>query len=271
MIRLLETARLCRRWPLAFLGMGLLGCAACAEAPQDVTVERRALTVGDSEVAVVIHEAEAPGLTFLNLHDDENTGVEAALSVIGRHGGRVVELQHGGERHITFTRGDTAYAFDPNRMFTDRGAALTLADQGDSSRTALADVRAFAEGLLAEIGLDTVRTLITLHNNTDERYSVLSYNSGGEYEDDVLFVHIDEDRDPDDFFFVTSRPLYDRLRQGGFNAALQDNARATDDGSLSVYAGQQGVPYVNVEAQEGHFEAQVQMLEYLVEVLEDEG
>ncbi|MGI9174164.1 MAG: hypothetical protein ACR2GR_02435 [Rhodothermales bacterium] len=210
-----------------------------------------------------------PGLTFLNLHDDENTGVEAALSVIRRYGGRVIELQHGGERNIAFSLADTSYTFDPNRMFTDRGAELTLADLSDSSQAATSAVRAFAEALLEEIGLDTVETIITLHNNTDERYSALSYNSGGEYEADVLFVHLTDDVDPDDFFFVTDRRLYDRLRQGDFNAALQDNARATDDGSLSVYAGQQGVPYVNVEAEHGHFEMQVKMLEYLREVLEE--
>ena len=272
MICLSEIARFCRRWHLLLVGLGLLGCAACAEASQDVAEERRTLTVGDREVTVVIHEAEAPGLTYLNLHDDENTGVEAALSVVGRRGGRVVELQHGGERNVTFMLDGRRYAFDPNRMFTDRGAALTLANLSDSSDVAVAAVRTFADTLLAEIGLDAAQPIITLHNNTDERYSVLSYNQGGEYENDVLFVHIDEDRDPDDFFFVTDLALYNRLRQGGFNVALQDNARVTDDGSLSVYAGQRGAPYVNVEAQEGHFEAQVQMLEYLVEVLqEDEG
>ena len=237
-----RTVRFRSSWSAPLVLCCLLGGTACGEATQEVVVERRTLAVGDSEVAVVIHEAEAPGLTFLNLHDDENTGVEAALNVIGRRGGRVVELQHGGERNVAFSAGDSSYAFDPNRIFTDRGAGLTLADLGDSSATALADVRAFADQLLAEIGLDTAGTLITLHNNTDERYSVLSYNEGGEYEADVLFVHIDEDRDPDDFFFVTDRRLYDRLRQGGFNAVLQDNARVTDDGSLSVYAGQRGAP-----------------------------
>ena len=254
-------------WSVLIVAFCLLGALACGEAAQDVVSERKTLAVGDSEVTVVVHQAETSGPTYLNLHDDENTGVEAALSVIRQHGGRVIELQHGGERNITFALGDTSYTFDPNRMFTDQGANLTLADLSDSSQAAASAVRAFAEALLDEISLDTVGTIITLHNNTDERYSVLSYNEGGEYETDVLFVHITDDVDPDDFFFVTDRRLYDRLRAGDFNAALQDNARATDDGSLSVYAGQQGVPYVNVEAEHGHFEMQVKMLEYLVEVL----
>lgn len=267
--RLSRNAWLGRTSNLLVILLSVLGCAACAETPHEVVEERKTLTVGDTEVAVVVHEAEAPGLTYLNLHDDENTSVEAALNVIGRHGGRVIELQHGGERHITFMQGGRRYAFDPNRMFTDRGAGLTLAGLGDSSDAAVAAVRAFAESLLAEVGLEAVPALVALHNNTDERYSVLSYNRGGEYETDVLFVHITDDEDPDHFFFVTDRALYDRLRQGDFNAALQDNARVTDDGSLSVYAARQGVPYVNVEAQHGHFEKQVQMLEYLNEVLRE--
>ena len=267
MIYWLQALPVCRIAVTWLILLGLIVCAACGEASQVVTAERTTLAVGDSEVDVVVHQAETPGLTYLNLHDDEDTGVEAALSVIRQHGGRVIELQHGGSRNVAFSIGDTSYAFDPNRMFTDQGAALTLADLSDSSQAATSAVRAFAGAMLDEIGLDSVETIITLHNNTDERYSALSYNSGGEYEADVLFVHLTDDVDPDDFFFVTDRRLYDRLRQGDFNAVLQDNARVTDDGSLSVYAGQQGVPYVNVEAEHGHFEMQVKMLEYLREVL----
>ncbi|MGI9175794.1 MAG: hypothetical protein ACR2GR_10805, partial [Rhodothermales bacterium] len=158
-------------WSVSLAVVCLLGGVACGEAAQEVVEERTMLTVGDSEVAVVMHQAETSGLTYLNLHDDENTGVEAALSVIRQHGGRVIELQHGGERNVTFSLEDTSYTFDPNRMFTDRGAGLTLADLGDSSQAATSAVRAFAEALLEEIGLDTVETIITLHNNTDERYS----------------------------------------------------------------------------------------------------
>lgn len=44
---------------------------------------------------------------------------------------------------------------------------------------------------------------------------------------------------------------------------LQDNVQVTDDGSLSVRAARNGLPYVNVEAQHGHREQQVRMLEAL--------
>ena len=49
---------------------------------------------------------------------------------------------------------------------------------------------------------------------------------------------------------------------------LQNNDRATDDGSLSVLAARRGQRYVNVEAQHGHVEAQAQMLCVLLDVLD---
>ena len=68
--------------------------------------------------------------------------------------------------------------------------------------------------------------------------------------------------------FVTDRALYDALVGEGFNAVLQDNDAATDDGSLSVWAAREGVPYVNVEAQHGHRAEQAAMIDALVGVLE---
>ena len=46
-------------------------------------------------------------------------------------------------------------------------------------------------------------------------------------------------------------------------------ALATDDGSLSVYAGQRGRPYVNVEAQHGHAREQRRMFEALMDLGKD--
>ncbi len=50
---------------------------------------------------------------------------------------------------------------------------------------------------------------------------------------------------------------------------LQDNARATDDGSLSVWAARRGVPYVNVEARHGDRQGRTRMLEALAHALAD--
>jgi hypothetical protein len=43
----------------------------------------------------------------------------------------------------------------------------------------------------------------------------------------------------------------------------------TDDGSLSVYCGKLGIPYVNVEAQHGHLVRQLKMLIFAFQELVD--
>jgi D-alanyl-D-alanine dipeptidase len=53
------------------------------------------------------------------------------------------------------------------------------------------------------------------------------------------------------------------------NVVLQDNRQVTDDGSLSVYCGKWGIPYVNVEAQHEHLEQQLQMLKVLLRIIAD--
>ena len=74
-------------------------------------------------------------------------------------------------------------------------------------------------------------------------------------------------RDADDFFFVTAARLFDALAARGFTVVLQDNARVTDDGSLSVLAARRAQLYVNVEAQHGHRAEQTAMLRALLDVL----
>jgi len=228
-----------------------------------VTETRTPLQVGETAVDVVVYEAGDKGLTFVNLHDDENTSVEATLRVIRKRGGRVVELSHSGGRNVAFGLGDSTYVFDPNRIFTDAGIVATLRALGPYSEAAHAAVRTFAEALLALYRLDDLAVVVALHNNTEEAYSAQRYTEGEVYENDAEAVFIGNGSDPDDFFFVTDRDFFTAMRQAGYNVVLQDNAGATDDGSLSVYCGQRDIAYVNVEAQHGHRKEQGRMLEWL--------
>ena len=253
---------------LSFLAVLILVplVARCGGTPS-LTEERRMVALGSDSVAVVTHAANRPGLTYINVHDDENTSVQAGLDVIRRPGGRVIELQHMDRRNIVFTLDGTTYEFDPNRMFTDVGAEASLHRFGAYSDSAFAVVRRFADELIEAYDLAALSVVVTLHNNTEGTYSAKSYAEGGEYEEDAADVFIVEGSDPDDFFFVTDRGIFEKLKAGGFNVVLQDNDRATDDGSLSVFCGQHDIPYVNVEAQRGHLEAQIRMLDYLAGLL----
>jgi hypothetical protein len=248
--------------------------AGLAQVSQDADLKtvRRQLRLGETTVDVVISERPGSRQLFCNLHDDENTSVEAGFNILRRFGGRLVELQHGGKRDITFRLNGETFAVDPNRIFTTAGVRRILTKL--SRRTTMEAehaVERFARDLLAVYSIEQTDVVIALHNSTEGNYSALSYDKGGIFASDAAAVFIKEGSDPDDFFFVTERAVFDALRQHGYNVVLQDNRQVTDDGSLSVYCGRAGVRYINVEAQHGHLEQQIAMIVALRDVLEELG
>ena len=229
-------------------------------AQPDVQLKRFEYQLGNNTVVTVLHEVAGSDLLFFNMHDDENTAVEAGLQVIALRGGRLLELRHTGDRLVSFGIASADYRFDPNRIFTPVGIKKTLERYSQADGPAIEAVRAFADSLISDGGLQEARLIVTLHNNGEGGYSVESYLPGGEYEVDAEAVHIQQGRDPDDFFFVTQDQLFQLFKSAGLNVVLQKNSMVTDDGSLSVWAGHEEIPYVNVEAQHGHLAEQVVMI-----------
>jgi len=217
-------------------------------------------SIGETQVCIRVDEYPGSDLVFINLHDDENTGVEAGLRLIQEKGGRLIQLEHDGNRLISFVSDANEFKFDPNRMFTDKGARRTLENEGEFSETAFHVVRQFADKVLSICRFNELGLIVTIHNNGNLGYSAESYTSGAIYETDALKVHLGPDADADDFFFVTELSTFNYLIDKGFGVVLQDNEKVTDDGSLSVLAGRRGIPYINVEAEEGHFQSQLKML-----------
>ena len=115
----------------------------------EIRTARRQLRLGETTVDVVISERPGSKLLFCNLHDDENTAVEAGLIALRRFGGRLVELQHGGQRDITFRLDGETFAVDPNRIFTTEGARRTLAKLSRRTIEAERAVDRFAKDLLS--------------------------------------------------------------------------------------------------------------------------
>lgn len=220
-------------------------------------------------VESIQREAQGSAILFLNLHDDENTAVRAAIHVIEQRGGKIVELRHTGERLVKFRINETWVSFDPNRMFTDEGSRNTLDRHGPPSEEAFEAVRLFADELLEHYRILDLPAIVTLHNNGEENYSALSYLGGEDYATDARAVYFTDSRDPDDFFFVTDRRYFDRMKEAGFNVVLQDNQEANDDGSLSVLAGTLAVPYINIESQHGHRTEQQEMIAFVYDLLEN--
>lgn len=197
---------------------------------------------------------------MLNVHEDETTSVAAGKASIEQHGGRFIELVHSGGRLITFGLGGKNYTFDPNRIFSDNGIIETLKKHSAYSDGAHNEIKKFADAYLEQFQLDREPVIIALHNTLDGIFSVESFLSSGHLGGDAAAVHGSPRRNKFDFFFVTEKAFFDFLRARDFNVVLQDNANATDDGSLSVYFARKGIPYVNIEAEMSRLEAQIEMI-----------
>ena len=52
------------------------------------------LPLGDDFIKLRIRKQNGRELCFLNVHDNENTSVEAAVQIIEQRGGRLLELVH---------------------------------------------------------------------------------------------------------------------------------------------------------------------------------
>lgn len=220
--------------------------------------------LGETSVTLWVYD-NGPGLTYFAPHDNENTAVGVAMEAVRARGGRMAQLVHTGERNITFRYGNESYVFDPNRMFSDQGIEATLVTQGHTySQEAHNIVRAFASSVLEFLSPSYLGggLLVAMHNNTDGGYSADSYKPGGQFAKEASQVHRSSHWDPDDFFFVTTPRLYELLKSKDVNVVLQSEA-PTDDGSLSAYCAKHGIPYVNIEAQEGHAAEQASMIAVL--------
>jgi hypothetical protein len=227
--------------------------------------------IGNTVVTAELLQRGDPTPTMLNVHDDENTAVAAGQVIIEQTGGRLIALTHSGQRHVRFSLEGGRYAFDPNRIFSDAGIQQTLADQGRWSEPAHHAVKKFAAQYLESFALDREPVIFALHNTLDGTYSVRSYLPGASHAAAAAQVHVSEQRSPFDFFYATDLRFFDHLKQRNFNVILQDNAKAPDDGSLSVHFARQGIPYLNIEAEMGHLNAQIDMVRAAREMVGEFG
>jgi hypothetical protein len=220
----------------------------------------REVRIGDARVRLLVHVSGEGTPTYVHVHENERTALEAARRVFRETGGRLLELRAQGKRLIVFRKNDREYRFDPNRIFTPDGIERTLRRYGAYSETARDEVGHLARHLLDAGVVDASRMVVAVHNNAAGEYTARSYVPPGPLARQAEAVHVNSLLGVGDFFIVTDRRLFEELRARGWNVVLQDNQRATDDGSLSVYCGRRRIPYANVEARYGHLETQIDML-----------
>jgi len=209
-----------------------------------------------------------PNVNFLVVHDNEDTGVKAAFEYIRFSGGSVVDSQYGDVRNYSFRYQGIPYQIDPNKIYSDYGAMSGLEHYGAVHEDVIADLRTAANMILDFYAGKKPQYLFTLHNNTDGAFGIASYLKGYELELVADSLHINFNMDPDDMILVTDLKLYNRIKKENVNVVLQSKD-AADDGSLSLYAMQQNIPYINVEVQHGHQLVNLQLIEIAVKALKE--
>jgi len=209
---------------------------------------------------------QSPVLLY-NMHDNENTAALAGRIVSKKYGGEYFELMHDGKRLISFQYGKDSIHIDPNRIYTDKGIWSQLEKNKIADSMVFKTIQSWRNSLLAILDVEHRELVIALHNNTNQFYSFKSYMPGEEFENEAAVLHKGSLIDKDDFYFVTDPHIMYQLESGRYNIVLQANNTMTDDGSLSVYCAQSGIPYVNVEAQHNRLMRQMKMLIFVFQKL----
>ncbi|MFH1728254.1 MAG: hypothetical protein ABIA04_07540 [Pseudomonadota bacterium] len=233
------------------------------------TIEQYQL--GDKIINIVEYKKGKSDIVFFNMHDDENTGVEAGRQVIDEFGGRLIEIKSEGDRLLCFDIKGKRYIFDPNKIFTDKGIEATLKKYGDYNKLAHEEVTKLANVLIEKVLKDEPKMIVTLHNNDNGDFNIRNYRDRALFGRQALDYYYNDEIDRDDFYYVNSEVEFYYFTSRGYSAVLQDNDYMTsegDDGSFSVYAALHYLPYINVEVQDGHFDVQYEMIIKVLEYLE---
>jgi hypothetical protein len=226
--------------------------------------------IGNRNIPVQVMQFGDPnGIVCINLHDNEFTSVKAAMSVLREKGGTLIRIQNMRRRQVSFNLADRKYTIDPNRMFSRQGIQASLESNGITSKDAIHAVESFASNVLSLIPENTT-TIVALHNNTENEFSVKSYLPGNEYGTDAKEVYRHPRQDDDNFILTTDSSIYREMAKE-YNSILQDNLNVRKDGSLSVYYGELGKKYVNIETEHGRTRDYARMLNRLLTLLLEEN
>jgi hypothetical protein len=276
-------------------------CLSLGVRAQEPTKTVKTFKLGETSVNVNVYERAGASVTLFAPHHNEQGALKAAREAVAARGGRFVELEAFDEagapaRRLRFRVGAKSYSVDPNRIYTPNGRkCLNLPADAEAA------VKAFADELLNLLftpggtSLRAGETLfVAVHNNGDvEKGAAADRDSDltavafvkplrsrttfrGAFEESAAGVYLSNTEDDEDnFVIVTEARLLDHFAVRGFNVIVQKAAAqlrapgcSVDDGSLSVHAAYNNIPYVNLEADiNGGAARQRQMLEAVYDLV----
>jgi hypothetical protein len=246
-----------------------------------VRKETNTLLLGETIIKINVYENAGANVTFFAPHYNERISRLLAKESVERNGGRLIEIESVDEkgnasRYVKFALNGKRYSIDPNRIYTENGRNC----QNLAPEVAQA-VKQFADQLLQIILAADGKTLrenerfiVAVHNNVDvdaKEESVknkdltavafvkaqsLRYDEHGAFEAQADGVFLSNtETDADNFIFLSTPRYVGYFAELGFNvvvqkasAKLQSKQCSVDDGSLSVFSAQNGIPYICLEA-----------------------
>lgn len=284
----------------------LIVTLACLTATAQDTIKKqtRTLRLGETAIKINIYESGKTPLTFFSPHHNEQIGLRIARELLPTRGGRLIEIESidakgNPTRRVQFAFQGKNHSIDPNRIFTANGR--TCEEQSVAVRE---QIQKFADNLLKIILppagnlLPTgEKFLVAVHNNSDSDDANRSAESRandltaqsfvkngrnlfshGNFHQQAAGAYLsNSESDNDNFFFLSSPEFLSFFAARGFNVVVQKSATElqssncdVDDGSLSVFAGQQNISYINIEADTATGAArQRQMIEAVYELLQN--
>ena len=197
---------------------------------------KKQIQLGDSTLMITHkYSNNNSKILFLNIHEDENTSIEAIDEFVKQTPLNFVLLNHNKTRRIAFNLKNKTYTVDPNRIYTKKGRRLTLEPKKLFRKKALKNTEKLANEILMVVNQYNI--IVTMHNNTDVNYSIKSYLPNQDEAKNTAEVYISKNWDADDFIYTTEKNYFDYLKAKDVNVILQDNTNYVNDGSLSVYCG----------------------------------
>ena len=202
---------------------------------------------------------------FVHLHGLERSSLEAALEVLPFSGGRLIKIENTDLRNLTVQYRKRKWAIDPNRIFDRSGIKMNLREinRHPAPEPVINEIEQFGKQLLSLLP-DSISCIIALHNNFDGGFGINEYLPGGKRSKDARRVFANPEEDPDDIVLTTDSLLYEHMAEACYNVIWQDAEQVKKDGSLSVYAAQKQLRYVNIETEHDKKDHYQRMLQHLM-------
>ena len=230
------------------------------------TMENTIIKLNDSTLTIHHQYTNVDSsILYLNIHEDEQTSIEAIRTFNKTKNINFSFIEHHKTRRISFNVKNKPFSFDPNRIYTRKGRRHTLEPKhffNCKAKKSAKFVASHITGLISRYDI-----IVTLHNNTDVNYSIKSYLPGEDESENTAEVYVNETWDADDFIYTTEKNYFDYLKKEGVNVILQKQTGYVNDGSLSIYCGKKNIKYINIEAQKGHLNEQIKLIEIIDEML----